>query len=125
MQFTGTRLILSKDEYAQYLTSPHWLLIQDLVYSAVTHCQLCWFGHPLNIHHITYERLGNENFEDLIVLCQRCHIERAHGKRISPSELNTLVTGQLMTSGVLFWSQANVVARNETRQTVSLISEVL
>jgi 5-methylcytosine-specific restriction endonuclease McrA len=27
----------------------------------------------IDVHHKTYERLGNERLEDLIVLCVRCH----------------------------------------------------
>lgn len=37
-------------------------------------CQCCGidFG-PLYVHHLTYERLGNELLEDLITLCEDCH----------------------------------------------------
>jgi hypothetical protein len=35
-----------------------------------------WAG--LNVHHLTYERLGNETPGDLIVLCRSCH-EQEHG----------------------------------------------
>ena len=37
-------------------------------------CQLCNLGSvPLNVHHRTYERRGEELDEDLTVLCRECH----------------------------------------------------
>lgn len=36
-------------------------------------CQLCNREGTMNVHHKTYERLGEEQLNDLIVLCQDCH----------------------------------------------------
>jgi len=39
-------------------------------------CQKClWFfqKNQLEVHHLHYERLGNEREEDLLVVCERCH----------------------------------------------------
>ena len=40
-------------------------------------CEKCGFiayrPYQLELHHLTYERLGNESLEDLILLCRRCH----------------------------------------------------
>ena len=44
--------------------SPHW---------KPAWCQLCRATKKLHVHHNTYENLGNERDEDLIVLCIRCH----------------------------------------------------
>lgn len=33
---------------------------------------------PLQVHHRTYERIGNEGLDDLIVVCPRCHM-KIHG----------------------------------------------
>jgi 5-methylcytosine-specific restriction endonuclease McrA len=37
-------------------------------------CEKCgsWMGRK-DVHHKTYDRLGNERLEDLIVLCTHCH----------------------------------------------------
>lgn len=32
----------------------------------------------MQVHHLTYERLGKETFSDLVVICDECH-ERLHG----------------------------------------------
>jgi ABC-type transporter MlaC component len=37
-------------------------------------------ANPLNVHHFTYERLGNEWNSDLGTFCQRCHL-RVHGNK--------------------------------------------
>ena len=70
-------------EYSRYLKSDEWaakraerLLLDD------NKCALC--DRPngtrkdgvtpiLQIHHISYQRLGNEPMEDLISVCARCH----------------------------------------------------
>lgn len=35
-------------------------------------CVMCNL-QSLTVHHITYERLGNESIDDLVVLCTACH----------------------------------------------------
>lgn len=47
-------------------------------------CQgfLCFCTEGLQVHHVTYERVGNENVEtDLITLCRRCH-KAEHGHKV-------------------------------------------
>lgn len=41
-------------------------------------CQGCLSVEASQVHHLTYERLGNELFIDLVSLCRTCH-ERVHG----------------------------------------------
>jgi 5-methylcytosine-specific restriction endonuclease McrA len=37
-------------------------------------CEYCDYqGRALSTAHLTYERLGHESLEDLIVLCPSCH----------------------------------------------------
>jgi hypothetical protein len=63
--------------YKQYLNSTHWQKIKTTVYKKRRKCQICGKSFNLNIHHITYERLGKELLSDLVVLCQSCHY-KAH-----------------------------------------------
>jgi len=56
-------------------------------------CQKCGAtGEELQVHHLTYARLGNEKGSDLIVLCKPCHhfadIERRNPKAKSPKKWN-------------------------------------
>ena len=38
-------------------------------------CALCFSNETLNVHHRTYCRLGSELPNDVIVLCEICHIK--------------------------------------------------
>lgn len=73
------------DPYLAYLASPEWRArVEAAKRRAGWRCQLCnvdrWFAR-LDVHHRTYERLGRERDEDLLVLCRHCHdIFHANGK---------------------------------------------
>ena len=36
-------------------------------------CQRCGARGPLDVHHLTYARLGRERPGDLLAVCERCH----------------------------------------------------
>ena len=64
--------------YEQYIQSAEWAAKRALRLAIDSHrCRTC--GHngevwPLQVHHISYERLGNEDEQnDLITLCASCH----------------------------------------------------
>ncbi len=63
--------------YAGYIRSPEWR-DKALVLKARAgwQCQKCGRAASemtLDVHHLTYERLGHERPDDLIVLCRSCH----------------------------------------------------
>lgn len=66
-----------KVNYYEYIQSKEWRVIADEAKNkAGRRCQVCNCSEHeivLNVHHRTYENLGNESPEDLIVLCSRCH----------------------------------------------------
>ncbi len=69
--------------YKEYLTSPEWKNTrQTALQRSGFRCQLCNRPGELNVHHRTYERLGEERNSDLIVLCSACH--KRHHKDIAP-----------------------------------------
>lgn len=60
--------------YADYLKTEHWKRKRKAALHAALHrCQLCNGKGPLNVHHRTYERRGEELPNDLIALCEPCH----------------------------------------------------
>jgi hypothetical protein len=61
--------------YGEYLQTPHWKRKREDKLRAVgRRCQVCNHGpDTLEVHHRTYERLGQELDEDLTVLCRACH----------------------------------------------------
>lgn len=81
---------MTKSEYAKYLQSAHWrerrekaIALSDGV------CNECliprWlaevaYEQDLHVHHYSYANLGNEEDEDLGVLCRRCHETETFGR---------------------------------------------
>jgi hypothetical protein len=65
----------ASSDYKEYLQTPYWKRRREDKLRAVgRRCQLCNRGSvTLDVHHRTYERLGNELDEDLTVLCRDCH----------------------------------------------------
>ncbi len=43
------------------------------------------------MHHLGYERLGNERNDDLLVVCVRCHNDLHWGQRHDSAEGKTIV----------------------------------
>jgi hypothetical protein len=75
MQF-GLRLQeLKAMDYTDFLKTPEWdATRRAMLRKAKYTCQLCnKDGVTLNVHHKTYERIGEELTDDLIVLCKSCH----------------------------------------------------
>jgi 5-methylcytosine-specific restriction endonuclease McrA len=62
--------------YRLYLRSDRWLQTRNAVMArARWRCVEC--GAPAtDVHHLTYERVGNERLSDLVPLCRDCHAEK-------------------------------------------------
>lgn len=72
----NTRTYISKDEYTEYLQSTEWKKKADKRREIDRGtCQLCGMKtENLEIHHLSYFNLKNENpYVDLVSLCPRCH----------------------------------------------------
>lgn len=67
-------LPLTAKEYARYLETPHWREFRDR-YRASDRLQECFVcgGENFELHHHTYVRLGQEEFEDVVPLCATHH----------------------------------------------------
>ena len=63
--------------YREYINSKEWKEIRlELLIHKECRCERCnrkYRPRFLHVHHLTYERLGNEEPEDLEVLCAGCH----------------------------------------------------
>jgi hypothetical protein len=61
-------------KYQTYINSNEWkqkrkiILIRDKYI-----CQICKINGAVQVHHLTYKRLGNEQLFDLISVCLDCH----------------------------------------------------
>jgi hypothetical protein len=62
------------DFYTTYISSAKWAAKrQQALARDSNQCQTCLSLDNLEVHHKTYERLGDEALEDLITLCHECH----------------------------------------------------
>lgn len=60
--------------YEEYLRTEHWKRTRrKALLRAGYQCQKCGATSYLEVHHVTYARLGAERPDDLIVLCRACH----------------------------------------------------
>jgi hypothetical protein len=61
-------------EYKQYLLSEYWEGIKEQVLKRDDYkCTSCQSEENLQIHHESYECLGNEDINKLTTLCKKCH----------------------------------------------------
>lgn len=72
--------IVYKEYHKRVLKGSHWKSLKlQAIHRAGNRCQLCNAKGRLHVHHRTYENIGNESLNDLIVLCNDCH-EKFHDK---------------------------------------------
>ena len=66
-----------ESDYDRYLHSPHWQETKQKRLDLDDHkCVFCKSTEKLNVHHLTYENLNNEDvLHDLVTLCEKCHKE--------------------------------------------------
>lgn len=76
---------LGHGSYDDYLRSEHWRAFRGDVLRRYPQCRICR-GMALVVHHLTYERLGEERIEDVVALCPECHdtLHVVHRKRGIP-----------------------------------------
>jgi hypothetical protein len=75
--------------YGDYLLSPHWLAFKDRFFAArKRRCFACRKRQGIELHHITYNRIGAERLDDVVPLCGRCH-DRVHHLIASGCPKNT------------------------------------
>lgn len=71
-----------KEKYKKYLLSDEWAALKiDLFKHRGYSCERCCSKTKLHIHHLNYKNIFNEEPEDLIILCVKCH-EKEHNKSI-------------------------------------------
>jgi len=60
--------------YDEYLRSEHWQEVRKATLAAANNrCQWCGSRVALHIHHKTYDNIGHEHDDDLLVVCRECH----------------------------------------------------
>lgn len=69
--------------YTEYLSSNDWKTIRDRrIEFDDYNCVMCSSTIILQVHHLTYKNVGEEDFiNDLITLCKSCH-SAVHGRQL-------------------------------------------
>jgi 5-methylcytosine-specific restriction endonuclease McrA len=73
------RMARDMEKYKSYLKSDAWAakktrwIKSDYCKGHVCHAKGCTSTKRIEFHHRTYERLGNENLSDIVMLCRSCH----------------------------------------------------
>lgn len=60
-------------DYEEYLNSTEWKQTRSLIIERDQHCMICHSSKNLEVHHNTYQRLGQEQPGDLVTVCGNCH----------------------------------------------------
>jgi hypothetical protein len=64
-------------EYAFYTVSDCWRIRRDQYVRRHPLCEICRHvplpNEKIQVHHLTYERLGREKDDDLLATCEQCH----------------------------------------------------
>ena len=70
--------------YFDYLKTKWWAFIrQERLALDKYKCKKCNQKNELEVHHLSYENLGEENvYTDLITLCARCHNDTHYFKEL-------------------------------------------
>lgn len=74
----GDVRVPDKATWKKYLRSKAWRdRRMEAIEKAGFRCHACgrreWDTSKLQVHHLSYDRLGREEDEDLEVWCERCH----------------------------------------------------
>ena len=66
--------IKNGSEYQEYIKSQEWQEVRQKIFKRDNfRCVKCGASKNLQVHHITYENLGEEKYADLVTLCNDCH----------------------------------------------------
>ena len=73
--------------YYRYLHSEDWKWKKaKALKRAEYRCSLCGTGKNLEVHHITYKNLFNEDDDDLLAVCENCH-KKIHDKDLQSEDM--------------------------------------
>lgn len=59
--------------YEEYLVTKHWRIFREAYISCFgENCEICG-NKGEELHHLNYNNIGHEQFDDAIFLCRACH----------------------------------------------------
>jgi HNH endonuclease len=98
-----------------YLRSAHWRVRRARsIALAGGRCERCGKAGRLEVHHLTYARLGRERDRDLRALCHRCHRIAERSRRAGFLGVLGRMLGRLLGS-LVAWSRGCLAACRAAR----------
>lgn len=87
---------MSEFNYRRYLASREWAVLKEAVRERCEgRCEFCDAALYQETHHVSYERIGNEELDDLLGVCSACHRWLSAKTQRSPLDRAYLITEQL------------------------------
>ena len=80
--------------YDEFLKSEWWVMKREAIFEAKgKKCEICGSKYGIEIHHKTYEHLGNEPLKDIMVVCHACHLKLHKGTiaEVKPNKFRSVV----------------------------------
>jgi len=72
-------------KYEMHMQSPKWFDLRRRVFERCGNvCEGCGRARAAQVHHLSYDHLGDEFLWELRAVCMDCH-ERVHGRKIGVS----------------------------------------
>lgn len=79
---------MRKEEYKKYLRSSRWIIRKAMLVITLVNegkkicCVDCGTFDDLDVHHLSYENVGDEKMSDICFMCRKCHHKKHFGKEI-------------------------------------------
>lgn len=86
---------MNRQEYQEYLDSKDWQRRRKQLIKKK--CEWCPQKHELNVHHLSYDNLGQETEYDVITLCKRCHKDLHYYQRGATASNEMVKQQELIT----------------------------
>lgn len=85
--------------YLAYLQTAGWRTTRNAALRRARYrCGRCGTGRQLEVHHLSYERLGNERDADIAVLCRACHTQHHLAEdRKRPEGIYLVLASEVLT----------------------------
>lgn len=100
--------MIHSEKYKTYMGSAAWAKKKlEAINRAHCRCNRCGSWYYLEVHHKTYDRLGDELPSDLEVLCKSCHV-------IADGERAAQTSARAYSSGLDAWA-TKVYGEDENR----------
>jgi hypothetical protein len=99
---------MNKVAYHEYLKSPEWQSVRQKKLAATGFCcDGCGAKTGLEIHHLTYSRVGRERMDDLMTLCRSCHGISHKLWRLPPTGFEVPVLRAMMRHFLVYCRELN------------------